>query len=73
MYTWNCIIHVRKINMWKYIVVYEQANSIQLNSVQCIDQFGTLNMTVQAKELQNFSLISERLLNITVRGKDAAF
>lgn len=31
--------------MWKYIVVYEQANSIQLNSVQCIDQFGILNMT----------------------------
>lgn len=44
MYTWNCIIHVRKINMWKYIVVYEQASSIQPNSVQCIDQFGTLNM-----------------------------
>lgn len=73
MYTWNCIIHVRKINMWKYIVVYEQASTIQFNSVQCIDQFGTLNMTVQAKELQNFSLISERLLNITVRGKMQLF
>lgn len=59
--------------MWKYIVVYEQASTIQFNSVQCNDQLGTLNMTVQAKELQNFSLISERLLNITVRGKDAAF
>lgn len=75
MYTWNCIIHVRKINMWKYIVVYEQANTIQFNSVQCIDQFGTLNMTVQAKELQNFSLISERLMNITQysQGKSCSF
>lgn len=70
MYTWNSIIHVRKINVE---VQYSFCTStLQFNSVQYINQWGTLKMIVQAKELQNFSLISKRLLNIS-RWKRCSF